>query len=103
MDKPSIADLLLASGHSEFRLPLILQASQALYGDIGANLDERDWAAIMATANPLAAAHEALKEQWQDADYLLRNADHLIRQGYSPVAVEFTYRQMADRLDFTYD
>ena len=103
MNKPSIAELLLASGHADFQLPHVLQASQTLYGDIGANLDERDWAAIMAAANPLAAAQNAIENQWQDADYLLRNANHLIGQGYSPTAVEFTYRQMADRLDFTYD
>lgn len=103
MNKPSIAELLLASGHTDFQLPHVLQASQTLYGDIGANLDQRDWTAIMAAANPLAAAQNALENQWQDAGYLLRNATHLIGQGYSPVAVEFTYRQMAERLDFTYD
>lgn len=103
MSKPSIAELLIASGHTEFGLPLVLEASAALYGDVGANLDGRDWAAIMAAGNPMAAAQQALKDQWQDPDYLLRNADHLIGQGYSPIAVEFTYRQMAERLDFTYD
>lgn len=103
MSKPSIAELLIASGHTEFGLPLVLEASAALYGDVGANLDGRDWAAIMAAGDPMAAAQQALKDQWQDPDYLLRNADHLIGQGYSPIAVEFTYRQMAERLDFTYD
>ena len=103
MTKPSIAELLMASGHTEFPISLVLEASRTLYGDVGANLDGRDWAAIMAASNPMASAQQALKDQWQDADYLLRNADHLIGQGYSPIAVEFTYRQMADRLDFTYD
>ena len=103
MSKPSIAELLIASGHTDFNSPLLQQAIQTLYGDVGANLDERDWSAIMATNNPMAVAEQALKDQWQDAAYLLRNADHLIGQGYSPVAVEFTYRQMAERLDFAYD
>ena len=103
MTKPSIAELLIASGHTDFNWPLVRQAIQTLYGDVGANLDERDWSAIMAANNPMAVAEQALKDQWQDAAYLLRNADHLISQGYSPVAVEFTYRQMAERLDFTYD
>jgi len=103
MTKPSIAELLMASGHTEFPTSLVLEASRTLYGDVGANLDGRDWAAIMAANNPMASAQQALKDQWQDADYLLRNADHLISQGYSAIAVEFTYRQMADRLDFTYD
>lgn len=103
MTKPSIAELLMSSGHTEFPISLVLEASRTLYGDVGANLDERDWAAIMAAGNAMAAAQQALKNQWQDADYLLRNADQLIGQGYSMLAVEFTYRQMADRLDFTYD
>lgn len=103
MTKPSIAELLIASVYTDFHLFLILQARQTLYGDVGANLDERDWSAIMAANNPMAVAEQALKDQWQDAAYLLRNADHLIGQGYSPVAVEFTYRQMAERLDFAYD
>ena len=103
MSRPSIAELLIASGHTDFNWPLVRQAIQTLYGDVGANLDERDWSAIMAANNPMAVAEQALKDQWQDAAYLLRNADHLISQGYSPVAVEFTYRQMAERLDFTYD
>jgi hypothetical protein len=103
MTKPSIAELLLASGHTVFRLSLIMEASRILDGDVGANLDERDWSAIMAASNPMAAAQQALKDQWRDADYLLRNADHLTNQRYSSVAIEFTYRQMAERLDFTYD
>ena len=103
MSKPCIAELLIASGHTDFNWPLVQQAIQTLYGDVGANLDERDWSAIMAANNPMAVAEQALKDQWQDAAYLLRNADHLISQGYSPVAVEFTYRQMAERLDFTYE
>lgn len=103
MNAPSIAELLRASGFTDFSGQLVSQASQILYGDIGANLDERDWSAIMATENPMAAAQEAIRDQWQDAGYLLRNADHLLGQGYPPIAVEFTYRQMAVRLDFAYD
>ena len=75
MTKPSIAELLIASGHTDFNWPLVRQAIQTLYGDVGANLDERDWSAIMAANNPMAVAEQALKDQWQDAAYLLRNAD----------------------------
>ncbi len=99
MTKPSIAELLIASGHTEFSLLLIMEASQTLYGDVGDNLDERDWVAIMAAANPLAAAQQAMKEQWQNREYLLRNADHLINQGHSFAAWEMTYHQMAGRLE----
>ena len=103
MSRPSIAELLIASGHTEFQLSIVLQALQTLYRDVGVNLDERDWAVVMAAGDPLATAQQALKDQWQNADYLLRNADYLASLGYSPVAIEATYRQMADRLDFIYD
>ena len=99
MTRPSVAELLMASGHTEFSLSLIMEASQTLYGDVGDNLDERDWVAIMAAPNPLAAAQQAMKDQWQNREYLLRNADHLINQGHSFAAWEVTYHQMARRLE----
>ena len=67
MSRPSIAELLIASGHTDFQLSIVLQAIQTLYSDVGVNLDERDWAVIMAAGDPLATAQQALKDQWQNA------------------------------------
>ena len=103
MQMPSVAELLNASGYSRLTAPLIQRAVKVLYGDVGANSDERDWAWIMSAANPLEAAEAALKNQWQSPAYLLRNMDHVQNAGYVASAAELTYRQMADRLNFTYN
>lgn len=102
MSKPSIAELLLASGYSDFTAALFKRASNSLYGNIGANLDERDWDAIMKSGNPLQASEEALATMYQDWDFLKRNAAHLVQNGYADAQAEITYRQMAGRLGYTY-
>ena len=46
MSKPSIAELLNASGHTIYTPELVQRAMYSLYGNVGANLDERDWSAL---------------------------------------------------------
>ena len=99
---PSIAELLRASGHMVFEASLVARASATLYGNVGANLDERDWSAIMASADPLASAESALKGQWQDGAWLLRNAQYVTTIGYADYAPEITYRGMSQRLAYDY-
>lgn len=103
MTKPSIAELLSASGYTEFTLPLVMRAMYSLYGNIGANLDERDWSATLQSSNPLQASEDALRAMYQDSGYLLRNTLHLTQSGYVAAQAEITYRQMAGRLDYTYN
>ncbi len=80
-----------------------MRASNALYGNVGRNLDERDWTAIMQSNNPLEAAENALVRMYQDKAYLLRNVQYLTQLGLRPEHAEFTYRQLADRMGFTHD
>lgn len=80
-----------------------MRAIYALYGNVGVNLDERDWAAIMQSGNPLEAAESALVRMYQDKGYLLRNARDLIQRGFMPEQAELTYRQLAEKVGFTYD
>lgn len=101
--KPSLGQLLAPLGGPGAQPDFVSRAISTLYGNVGANLDERNWTVIMASPNPLSAAEAALKAQWQDPGYLLRNASHLLQQGYQNFSAEITYRQMADRLGFRYD
>ena len=50
MKKPSIAELLQASGYATYPPELVQRAMSALYGNIGANLDARNWASILHSA-----------------------------------------------------
>ncbi|MEX0429809.1 beta strand repeat-containing protein [Spiribacter insolitus] len=101
MSKPSIAELLRASGHTVFTADLVGRAVNTLYGYIGAGLDERDWDAILASNNPLAASETALVTMYSDQDFLLRNANHL-SANYGAAQIEYTYRQTAERLGSTH-
>lgn len=103
MSKPSIAELLNASGHTVYAPELVQRAMYSLYGNIGANLDERNWSAVMQSANPLQASEDALRTMYQDNAYLLRNTQHLTQSGYVAAQAEITYRQMAGRLGYTYN
>ena len=102
MPKPSIAELLKASGFTSFTPEAITRAINALHGNVGANADERDWSAIMVAGNPLAAAETALTTMYQDRSYLLRNADQLVQNGYAYSQAEFTYRTLYARLGQSY-
>jgi hypothetical protein len=79
------------------------RASNAMYGDVGANIDARNWSAIMAAKDPLKAAEDALKAMYSDKAYLAANADHVLAQGYLPEQADHTYKQMATRVGSTYD
>jgi hypothetical protein len=79
------------------------RASNAMYGDVGANIDARDWTAIMAAKDPLKAAEDALKAMYNDKAYLAANTDHVLAQGYLPEQADHTYKQMAGRVGSTYD
>ncbi len=102
MSKPSIAELLIQSGHTTFTAELITRAIKTLYGQIGAGLDERNWSAILATSNALASAESALSTMYQSADFLLRNANHLSGRGYNEHQIELNYRQTYTDLGLTY-
>lgn len=102
MQKPSIAELLAASGHTIYTPELVQRGMFALYGHIGANLDERNWAGILQSGYPLEAAEAGLRAMYQSGGYLLRNVQHLERSGYEAAQAEITYRQLADRLGFTH-
>lgn len=103
MSKPSIAELLNASGYTAYTPELVQRAMYTLYGNVGANLDERNWDSILQSSNALEAAEAALRTQYQDSGYLLRNTQHLVQSGYVAAQAEITYRQMADRLGYTYN
>jgi len=79
------------------------RANMAMYGDVGANLDARNWNAIMAAADPLKAAEDALKAMYSDKAYLAANTDRVLAQGYLPEQADLTYKQMATRVGSAYD
>lgn len=81
---------------------LINRAIMSLYGNIGSNLDERNWTSILAGADPVALSEAALKAQYQDASYLLRNANHLLARGYTENQIILTYQQMSSHIGFSY-
>ena len=103
MNKPSIAELLSASGHTTYTPALVTRAMYALYGNVGANLDGRDWLAIMQGQDPLALAEAGLVRMNTDPVYLVENIVHLTNAGYVPAQAEITYRQLAQRLEFDHN
>lgn len=102
MVKPSIAELLNASGYTTYTAELVQRAMFTLYGNVGANQDGRNWAAILQSNNPLEAAEAGLRAMYQDGAYLRSNTQHLEQSGYVAAQAEITYRQLAERLDFTH-
>lgn len=103
MAKPSIAELLNASGYTTYTAELVQRAMFTLYGNVGANQDGRNWAAILQSNNPLEAAEAGLRAMYQDGAYLRSNTQHLEHSGYVAAQAEITYRQLAERLDYTYN
>lgn len=77
--------------------------SMSFYGLIGRSLDERDWSLILNDENPYQASIDALVVMYADSDYLLRNALHLGRLGYSANQVVHTYNQLSNFLQFEQD
>lgn len=70
----------------------------SLYGNIGSNLDERNWAQILASPDPLLASEEAQAAMLRDPAYLLRNANNLLQRGYTDNQVSYTYQPLAQLL-----
>ncbi len=81
----------------------VQRAVMSLYGNIGSNLDERDWTQILASPDPLLASEQALAAMLRDPAYLLRNAANLLQRGYTDNQVSYTYQQLALRVDAPYN
>ena len=87
---------------AEKNLALVQRVSNAMYGNVGANMDARNWTAIMASSDPLKAAEDALKAMYSDKAYLAANTGYVMAQGYLPEQADYTYQQMAGRVGSTY-
>lgn len=96
VNAPSLVEL--TRGNSA----LNARASDALYGNVGANLDARDWSKIMSSSNPLAAAEQGLRDMYSDPAYQVANLAYLMRQGYPWESADLTYQQMAVRIGSRY-
>ena len=60
--RPNVKQFMDRSG-AEF-----LDASELIYGVVGSNTDVRDWAAIMASADPISAARQATAQMYGRTD-----------------------------------
>lgn len=90
--RPSIKEFMDATG-VDFNT-----ASNTLYGNIGANLDTRNWSAIMASSNPAEAARQATAQMYSDPAYREANTRHVVSQGYTPQGAASTYDQVLARV-----
>lgn len=81
---------------------LLSNASAALYGNVGANLDTRNWDEIMASDNTIQAANDALAAMYSDPGYRERNTANLATLGYNPAQAYITYDEMNDRVGANY-
>ena len=81
---------------------LLADASSALYGNVGANLDTRNWDQILASDNTIQAANDALAAMYSDPSYREQNTANLVQQGYKPAQAYYTYNQMNDRVGASY-
>lgn len=86
----------------ESNLKLVSDAASAMYGNVGANLDNRNWDEILASSNPIQAANDALAVMYSDPAYREENNANLIEAGYKPAQAYWTYNQMNDRVGATY-
>lgn len=96
MAKPNIKEFMDATG-ADF-----LTASNVLYGDVGANLDTRNWGDIMSSGNALQSAQTALANMYSDPVYRQQNTANLAAQGYDPAQGYYTYGQMNERVGANY-
>jgi Ca2+-binding RTX toxin-like protein len=95
---PTVMDLLAGREASTAN---INRAIALLYGNVGANLDMRDWSKIISSADPLDAAEFELQKMYQEPNYLLANAYSLIRLGYTDNQIALTYNQLSQRLTYS--
>jgi hypothetical protein len=115
MAKPSLRELVESTGTTidswfydqsnpqyEQNQQLLSAASNALYGDVGANLDTRNWGDIMSSGNALQTAQTALTDMYSDPVYREQNIPNLVAQGYDPAQGYYTYGQMIDRVGANY-
>jgi len=79
------------------------RVSAALYGNVGANPDTRDWKAINSAADPVKAAEDALKTMYSNKDYMAAAATANLKKGYLPEQSDQTFKQMESRVGSTYD
>jgi hypothetical protein len=94
--KPNLKEFMDAAGVD------VQTASNILYGNIGANIDARDWGAIMSSSDPSAAATQATAAMYSDPSYRAANTAHIVAKGYEPAQAALTYDQMVDRVGATY-
>ncbi|CAB4136680.1 hypothetical protein UFOVP312_43 [uncultured Caudovirales phage] len=115
MSKPSLRDLVESTGAKiddwfyNYENPqyaanqkLLSDASSALYGNVGANMDTRDWNSILTSDNTIQAANDALAAMYSDPAYREANTANLVAQKYDPAQAFYTYNQMNDRVGATY-
>lgn len=81
---------------------LLADASSALYGNVGANMDTRNWDQILSSDNTIQAANDALASMYSDPVYREQNTANLTKQGYDPAQAYYTYNQMNDRVGANY-
>ena len=96
MSMPNIKEFMDATGVD------FLTASNLLYGNVGANLDTRDWSAIMESNDKVQAATDALADMYSDPVYQQQNTENLVSKGYDPAQAYYTYGQMNDRVGANY-
>jgi hypothetical protein len=96
MAKPNIKEFMDATG-ADF-----LTASKVIYGDVGANMDTRDWGAIMSSDNALQSAQTALADMYSDPAYREANTAYVQTKGYDPAQAYYTYGQMNERVGANY-
>lgn len=104
---PSLAHLVTASGGTldsadPSYADTMQRATDTLYGNVGANIDARDWDSILSSGNVLQEANNALAAMYSDPAYREKNTASLVAQGYTPAQAYYTYGQMNDRVGANY-
>ena len=96
--RPNVKQFMDRSG-AEF-----LDASELIYGVVGSNTDVRDWAAIMASDDPISAARQATAQMYGRTDIsprtgvtYLSSSDTVAQEG------NFAIRQLKDEHDKVVD
>ena len=92
--RPNVKEFMDRSGAP------FLDASELIYGVVGSNTDVRDWAAIMASGDPISAARQATGQMYGRTDITPRTdahymgaSDTLAREG------NFAVRLLKDELN----
>lgn len=104
---PSLGQLVTAAGGTldsadPSYADTMRRATDARYGNVGANIDARDWDSILSSGNVLQEANDALAAMYSDPAYREKNTASLVSKGYTPAQAYFTYGQMNDRVGAKY-